>query len=126
MNIKNNRLTRNVDQPGNWVTGCPDYFPLASRGGGLEGILNIFKKTKNNSNQKSIYCKNLFEIAETGNSFAKGDDLDTYMELKNDSKITKSIIQGVKKLENFTIKTLKQHKDQMNIIFIGVIYLHKT
>ncbi|MBO71045.1 MAG: hypothetical protein CL508_01850 [Actinobacteria bacterium] len=30
------------------------------------------------------YCKNLFEIAETGNSFAKGDDLDTYMELKND------------------------------------------
>ena len=29
------------------------------------------------------YCKNLFEIAETGNSFAKGDDLDTYMELKN-------------------------------------------
>ena len=23
------------------------------------------------------YCKNLFEIAETGNSFAKGDDLDT-------------------------------------------------
>ena len=30
------------------------------------------------------YCKNLFEIAETGNSFAKGDDLDAYMELKND------------------------------------------
>ena len=30
------------------------------------------------------YCKNLFEIAETGNSFAKGDDIDTYMELKND------------------------------------------
>ena len=30
------------------------------------------------------YSKNLFEIAETGNSFAKGDDLDTYMELKND------------------------------------------
>lgn len=30
------------------------------------------------------YCKNLFEIAETGNSFAKGDDLDIYMELKND------------------------------------------
>ena len=30
------------------------------------------------------YCKNLFEIAETGNSFAKGDDLDNYMELKND------------------------------------------
>ena len=30
------------------------------------------------------YCKNLFEIAETGTSFAKGDDLDTYMELKND------------------------------------------
>ena len=30
------------------------------------------------------YCKNLFEIPETGNSFAKGDDLDTYMELKND------------------------------------------
>ena len=30
------------------------------------------------------YCKNLFEIAETGNSFAKGEDLDTYMELKND------------------------------------------
>ena len=30
------------------------------------------------------YCKNLFEIAETGNSFAKGDDLATYMELKND------------------------------------------
>ena len=30
------------------------------------------------------YCKNLFEIAETGNSFAKGDELDTYMELKND------------------------------------------
>ena len=30
------------------------------------------------------YCKNLFEIAETGNSFAKGDDLDTYMEVKND------------------------------------------
>ena len=30
------------------------------------------------------YCKNLFEIAETGNSFAKGDDLDTYMELNND------------------------------------------
>ena len=30
------------------------------------------------------YCKNLFEIAETGNSFAKGDDLDAHMELKND------------------------------------------
>ena len=30
------------------------------------------------------YCKNLFEIAETGNSFAKGEDLDTYIELRND------------------------------------------
>ena len=30
------------------------------------------------------YCKNLFEIAETGNTFAKGDDLDSYIELRND------------------------------------------
>ena len=30
------------------------------------------------------YCKNLFEIAETGNTFAKGDDLDAYIELRND------------------------------------------
>ena len=31
------------------------------------------------------YCKNLFEIAETGNTFAKGDDLDSYIELRNDT-----------------------------------------
>ena len=30
------------------------------------------------------YCKNLFEIAETGNTFVKGDDLDAYIELRND------------------------------------------
>ena len=30
------------------------------------------------------YCKNLFEIAETGNTFTKGDDLDDYIELRND------------------------------------------
>jgi phosphate uptake regulator len=30
------------------------------------------------------YCKNLFEIAETGNTFTKGDDLDEYIELRND------------------------------------------
>ena len=30
------------------------------------------------------YCKNLFEIAETGNTFVKGDDLDEYIELRND------------------------------------------
>ena len=30
------------------------------------------------------YCKNLFEIAETGNSVAKGEDLDSYIELRND------------------------------------------
>jgi|TARA_B110000263_G_scaffold247380_1_gene260118 phosphate transport system protein len=30
------------------------------------------------------YCKNLFEIAETGNTFAKGEDLDSYIELRND------------------------------------------
>ncbi len=30
------------------------------------------------------YCKNLFEIAETGNTFAQGDDLDSYIELRND------------------------------------------
>ena len=30
------------------------------------------------------YCKNLFEIAEKGNTFAKGDDLDSYIELRND------------------------------------------
>src|SRR5210317_1595120 len=30
------------------------------------------------------YCKNLFEIAETGNTFVKGDDLDSYIELRND------------------------------------------
>ena len=30
------------------------------------------------------YCKYLFEIAETGNTFAKGDDLDSYIELRND------------------------------------------
>ena len=27
---KNNRVTGNFDQPGNRVTGYPDYFPLAS------------------------------------------------------------------------------------------------
>jgi len=30
------------------------------------------------------YCKNLFEIAETGNTFTKGDDIDDYIELRND------------------------------------------
>ena len=30
------------------------------------------------------YCKNLFEIAETGNTFTRGDDLDDYIELRND------------------------------------------
>ena len=30
------------------------------------------------------YCKNLFEIAETGNTFTQGDDLDDYIELRND------------------------------------------
>jgi len=30
------------------------------------------------------YCKNLFEIAETGNTFTRGDDLDEYIELRND------------------------------------------
>ena len=30
------------------------------------------------------YCKNLFEIAETGNTFVKGDDLDSYIELRTD------------------------------------------
>ena len=30
------------------------------------------------------YCKNLFEIAETGNTFTKGDNLDNYIELRND------------------------------------------
>ena len=30
------------------------------------------------------YCKNLFEIAETGNTFTKGDDLDDYIDLRND------------------------------------------
>jgi phosphate transport system protein len=30
------------------------------------------------------YCKNLFEIAETGNTFTKGDNLDDYIELRND------------------------------------------
>ena len=41
------------------------------------------------------YCKNLFEIAETGNSFAKGDDLDTYMELKNDiGKLIKYVVMN--------------------------------
>jgi len=30
------------------------------------------------------YCKNLFEIAETGNTFTKGEDLDSYIGLRND------------------------------------------
>ena len=30
------------------------------------------------------YCKNLFEIAETGNTFTQGDELDDYIELRND------------------------------------------
>ena len=30
------------------------------------------------------YCKNLFEIAETGNTFTQGDELDNYIELRND------------------------------------------
>ena len=30
------------------------------------------------------YCKNLFEIAETGNTFTKGDNLDDYIDLRND------------------------------------------
>ena len=30
------------------------------------------------------YCKNLFEIAETGNTFTKGEDLDNYIGLRND------------------------------------------
>ena len=30
------------------------------------------------------YCKNLFEIAETGNTFAKGDELDNILSLRND------------------------------------------
>ena len=30
------------------------------------------------------YCKNLFEIAETGNTFTQGDELDDYLELRND------------------------------------------
>jgi len=30
------------------------------------------------------YCKNLFEIAETGNTFTLGDELDNYIELRND------------------------------------------
>ena len=30
------------------------------------------------------YCKNLFEIAETGNTFTLGDELDDYIELRND------------------------------------------
>ena len=30
------------------------------------------------------YSKNLFEIAETGNTFTQGDELDDYIELRND------------------------------------------
>ena len=30
------------------------------------------------------YCKNLFEIAETGNTFTQGDEFDDYIELRND------------------------------------------
>jgi len=29
------------------------------------------------------YCKNIFEIAETGNSFTKGDDLDYFLSLRD-------------------------------------------
>ena len=30
------------------------------------------------------YCQKLFEIAETGNTFTQGDELDDYIELRND------------------------------------------
>ena len=47
-------------------------------------LLLSYMTTSKDIERIGDYCKNLFEIAETGNSFAKGDDLDTYMELKND------------------------------------------
>ena len=38
------------------------------------------------------------------------------LEIKDDSSITKSIIQAIKKLEKFTINTLKEHNDQMTLL----------
>ena len=38
------------------------------------------------------------------------------LEIKDDSNITKSIVQAIKKLEKFTIKTLKEHNDQMTLL----------
>ena len=38
------------------------------------------------------------------------------MDLKDDSKITQSIIKTVKKLEEFTIRTLIDHKDQVELL----------
>ena len=46
------------------------------------------------------YCKNLFEIAETGNTFTKGANLDSYIELRNDIGITVAGLASILSSEN--------------------------
>ena len=47
-------------------------------------LLLSYMTMSNDIERIGDYCKNLFEIAETGNTFVKGDDLDEYIELRND------------------------------------------